>query len=174
MRAFVCFVAFVALALFPLLGCARTSSEVIEKVKYDFGLGDKPEGYVTGEDKVMEQLDTVGKQEIERLNREGRRGEVQFEEEGMLRGKYYKRMKVYESFYPLDARSDARTHDEQGGYTGYISYEYAVYESPRHATRAEAEADSASIRTGETDRETFRYSFNRGGTWNGRPGERTR
>lgn len=167
---------FVALAWTALAasGCARTPGEVVEKVKYDFGFGERPTDYESGEDRVMRQLSTVGERELERLNRESGHGEVLFEEEGMLRGKFFLQKKVYENFFPTHARAHSQNQENERGYVGYIRYEYALYESPRQDTRAGAEAGTASIRTGETRRETYRYTFSRGGVWNGQPGELVR
>jgi hypothetical protein len=146
----------------------------MDKVMYDFGVGEAPEGYVSGADKVFEKLPEVGATEIKRLNAEHRHGEVQFQEDG-LHGKYYKETKVYEDYYPLDAQPSSRnSQGDGGGFIGYIEYAYSVYQSPRKDTRAEAAAESASVPTGDSGRETYRYKFSRGGNWDGRKGERSR
>ena len=38
-------------------------------------------------------------------------------------------------------------------------------------TRTEAQAESATVPNGEEGRETYRYKFNSGGTWDGGKGE---
>ena len=53
-------------------GCGTGGGSVIEKVKYDFGIGEKPEGYVSTADIVMGRLSSVGQTELKRMNREGR------------------------------------------------------------------------------------------------------
>ena len=76
-----------------LAGCS--SGGVGQKVLYDFGIGEAPEGYVSTTDKIMENLPQVGAVEMQRLNAENRQGEIQFLEKGEYRGKYYKTMKVF-------------------------------------------------------------------------------
>lgn len=158
-----------------LVSCASDNDVgVVEKVKYDFGIGEKPEGYETGSDRVMSRLDGVGKTEMKRMNVEGRHGEIKFQEEGNLGGKYYKEVKVYEAYRPMDARAVSRTSHGERGYVGYVQYDFQVYQSPRVATRVEAEASSATIRTDVAGRETYRYNFGPSGAWDGGPGEETR
>ena len=156
-----------------LVACQRTPSEVAGKVMADFGLKERPEGYVSGSDKVFKQLDEVGMAEMKRLNQEGRHGEVKYQQDG-LRGAYYKAVKVYERAYPLDATHVNRASHETQSYIGFIEYQYRIYESPRKSTRAEASAASASIATEETGRESYRYTFNSSGVWNGGKGEKSR
>ncbi|HOD50441.1 MAG TPA: hypothetical protein PLM14_09970 [Candidatus Hydrogenedentes bacterium] len=155
-------------------GCGTGGGSVIEKVKYDFGIGEKPEGYVSTADIVMGRLSSVGQTELKRMNREGRHGEIQFQDEGGLKGKYFKRVKVYEDAVPLEAGAVSRGATDDRGYLGYIEYTYQMYESARKNTRAEAEAESATVRTGETGREVYRYRFGATGVWDGGEGERSR
>jgi hypothetical protein len=158
-----------------IVSCATDDDVgVVEKVKYDFGIGEKPEGYETGTDRVMTRLDGVGKTEMKRMNVEGRHGDIKFQEEGNLGGKYYKEVKVYEAYRPMDARPVSRTSRGERGFVGYVQYDFQVYQSPRVTTRVEAEASSANIETGVSGRETFRYSFGASGAWDGAPGELTR
>jgi len=157
-----------------LCSCQRTPNEVVNKVMGDFGLRERPEGYVSGSDKVMEKLGAMGEGELKRLNLAEQHGEVKFQEEAGIKGKYYKEVKVYEDFYPLDAQPIGRTASNRGGYYGYIDYAYRLYQSERKSTRAEASAESATIETDETGRETYRYVFGAGATWNGAPGEKIR
>ena len=155
-------------------GCATDGGSVIDKVKYDFGIGERPEGYVSTSDLVMKRLDAVGQMELKRMNREGRHGEIEFQDEGGFKGKYYKRVKVYENAIPLEASAVSRGSTDDRGYLGYIEYTYEMRESPRKNTRAEAEAEPATIRTGETGREVYRYRFGATGVWDGGEGERAR
>ena len=149
-------------------GCAGTADKVLQ----DFGIRDRPEGYVSGSDRVMARLNEVGKSEVNRLNLQDRRGEIRYDGEDALHGKYYKVMKVYERFYPLDANASGRTAaNSERGFVGYIEYSYQFYQGPRKGTRAEAGAEVADIPTGEWGRETYRYRFNSAGLWNGRKGE---
>jgi len=163
-----------AFLVVAVVGCARTPGEIAEKVAYDFGIGERPEGYVTASDRVMENLTQVAEVEMKRMNMAQRHGEVKFQDEGGLRGSYYKEVKTYESFYPLDARAVSKSVDGDRGFVGYIEYTYRVYQSERKANRTEAAAASANIATSETGREAFRYRFSSGGVWDGRPGELTR
>lgn len=154
-----------------LAGCSGTGNKVLQ----DFGLQDRPEGYVSGSDRVVERLADIGKTELNRLNLADRRGEIMYDDEDPLHGKYYKKLKVYERFYTLDANSTGRTAaNDQRGYVGYIEYAYQMYEGPRKNTRAEAMAELADIPTGEDGRETYRYRFNSAGSWNGGKGEKLR
>ena len=154
-----------------MAGCASTPGSVMEKVQYDFGLGEKPEGYVTGADRVMQALPKVAESEMKRLNTAQRHGSVKFQEEGTLRGQYYKEAKVYERYFVLDARATPRGSQDEIAFNGYVDYAYRIYESERKNTRSEAEAASANISTDVTGRDSFTYDFSGGGVWNGRPGE---
>ncbi|MBX7256787.1 MAG: hypothetical protein K1Y02_10525 [Candidatus Hydrogenedentes bacterium] len=162
------------LVCLAVCSCASSGGSVIEKVKYDFGIGEKPEGYVSGTDKVMERLDGIGKSELKRMNMAGRHGEVVFEGEGQLRGKYYKKVKVYEEYHPLDAFPTSRSSATERGFIGLIQYTYRVYEGERKSNRTEAAAASANTQTDVSGRETYRYRFGQGATWDGAPGELTR
>ena len=157
-----------------IAGCASDGGSVIEKVKYDFGIGEKPEGYVSTSEVVFKRLDSVGNMELKRMNRENRHGEIEFQDEGGLKGKYYKRVKVYKNAIPLEASAVSRGSTDERGYLGYIEYTYEMQEGARKNTRAEAEAEPATIRTGETGREVYRYRFGATGVWDGGEGERTR
>ena len=162
---------------FILGACAGTSEQggVVDKVLQDFGIQDRPEGYETGGDKVFSRLNAVGESELKRLNREGRTGEVKYAQEEEFRGAYFKELKVYENYYPLDARPLGRTASgRQGGYTGTVEYSYRVYQSPRTANRVEAAAAMADIPTNIEGREKYRYNFGVGGVWDGKPGEPVR
>lgn len=155
-------------------GCQTGPSGVVDKVLVDFGIRDRPEGYVSASDKVFERLQAVGQTDMKRMNTEGRHGEVKFQDEDRLHGKYYKEVKRYEKFQPLEARPTSKGARGERGYVGYITYAYRLYQSPRKSNRTEAAATSATVRTDITGRETYRYKFGTGGAWNGRPGERTR
>lgn len=157
-----------------LAGCASSPGEVTGKVLQDFGLRARPEGYVSGTDRVFERLNNIGKSEMKRLNMQGRHGKVMFEGEGSLRGKYYKEVKIYENYYPLDARPASRTATGDRGYIGFIEYAYRMHQSARKSNRTEAAAERATIPVDERGRETYRYKFNSGGYWNGGDGERTK
>lgn len=146
---------------------------VVEKVKYDFGIGEKPEGYESLSDRVMTRLDAVGKSEMKRMNVAGRYGEIKFEEESGLQGKYFKQVKQYESYHPIEAVPISRGSQGERGFVGYIQYTYRIMQGERKSTRTEAEAQSATIPTNIVERETYRYTFGPGGTWDGRPGELT-
>ncbi|MFP4502259.1 MAG: hypothetical protein ACLFTT_14755 [Candidatus Hydrogenedentota bacterium] len=154
------------------LGCQRTPGEVSDKVLTDWGLRERPEGYVSRSDRIYEKLPDVGKAELDRLNREARQGEVEFEQEG-LHGRYYKEVRRYEDYYPLDVKSINESARGDTGYYGYIEYSYRVMQSPRQESRAEAAAEPADIFTGEEGREVYRYRFRSGGTWDGDAGKRT-
>jgi hypothetical protein len=157
-----------------LSACRSTPSEVVQKVKYDFGIGEKPEGYVEPSEKVMARLESVGQSEMKRMNTEHRLGEVKFQQDSALEGKYYKEVKVYENFHPLEVNPVSRGSHGERGYVGFIAYSYRLYQSERFSNRTEAAAASATIGTTETGRETFRYSFSSSGTWTGGEGERVR
>ena len=158
-----------------IVGCAGQNGQTpMGTVMSDFGLKEKPEGYVSGADKVYERLNAVGETEMKRMNLTERLGTVKVEEDG-LQVKYYKEVKEYVSYYPLDAKSNSRTVDrDRGGYVGYVEYRYRILQGPRKPTRTEAQAESATIPSGEEGKETYRYKFNGGGVWNGGKGERAR
>ncbi len=156
-----------ALAL-AAAGCGSTGQKVLQ----DFGIKDRPEGYVSGADKVMENLPEVAKAEMDRLNTGQRQGEILYDKQDALNGAYYKRTKVYETSRPLDAQVANQTRrDEETGFVGYIEYSYQFYESARKQTKADAAAQTSDIPTGVRGRETYRYRFNSGAAWNGGKGE---
>ena len=154
-------------------GCQQSPGEVTGKVLADWGLRERPEGYVSGSDRIYEKLRDVGAGELDRMNRQGRSGEVRYEQDG-LRGAYFKEVKYYDNFYPLDVRPLSNTSQGRGGYHGYIEYTYRILQGARAATRAEAEATNADIPTGDEGREVYRYRFNEGGAWDGGKGERAK
>ncbi|MBI2423471.1 MAG: hypothetical protein HYV27_11640 [Candidatus Hydrogenedentes bacterium] len=165
----------ILIILAGLAGCATSGDvSVMDKVLTDFGLQEAPEGYIQGSDRVFEELDKVGQSEMKRLNGDGRHGEVKFQQDG-LRGLYFKEVKVYTNYFPLDARAVSKAGaDKDRGYQGYVEYEYRYYESERTQNRAEAEAATASIGTDRGGRESYRYHFTSSGVWNGNEGERTK
>ena len=140
----------------------------------DFGIKERPEGYESGADKVYARLNEVGQSEMKRLNLEQRHGEVKFDDKGDLHGKYYKEVKVYESFHPTDAQPTPRSAAGERGYNGYVEYSYRIFQSARKPNRAEALAETASVPTDERGRETYRYRFNSSGFWIGGSGETVR
>lgn len=156
-----------------LTACQTDGVSVTEKVLADFGLRERPEGYVSGSDRVFEQMDQVGAAELKRLNTQGRHGEIKYEEEGR-RGSYYKEVKVYESFVPVDVSGSTGGGTRDRGFTGVIEYRYKIFRSERKPTRTEAAAESATIETGQEGKEAYRYYFSTSGLWDGAPGERTR
>ncbi len=165
---------FLVLIGLSIAGCAGQNGQgPMETVMSDFGLKEKPEGYVSGTDKVYKRLNDVGETEMKRMNMAERLGEVKAEEDG-LQVKYYKEVKEYVSYYALDAKPNSKAVDRERGYVGYLEYRYRILQGPRKPTRTEAQAESATIPTGEDGRETYRYKFNGGGTWNGGKGERAR
>jgi hypothetical protein len=164
------------LSLVLLLGlsaCQTPEGGVANKVLSDFGLKERPEGYVSASDAVFERLDTVGKTELKRMNLQHRHGEVKTETEG-LRTKFYKEVKVYEKYYPLDARATPGTTGASRGFTGSVDYSYKMFQSERFNTRVEAEAASANTPTEQAGRETYSYKFGPTGAWDGDKGELTR
>ena len=154
--------------------CHTEEGGVANKVLSDWGLKAKPEGYVSGEDRVFEKLAGIGAAEMKRMNAELQHGEVKFQSEGEIKGKYYKEVKVFESFYPTEAKGVGRTSATEGGYQGYIEYAYRMYQSPRKGSRTEAEAETASIPTDTVGRDQYRYSFDATGDWNGAKGDHAR
>lgn len=164
----------VLLAACVAVGLCACQSRVAKKVAYDFGFGEKPEGYVTPSEKIQEKLDGVARSEMKRMNTAARKGEVKYQEQGNLEGKYYKESKVYEAYNTLDVRPMSRGAQSEQSYAGFIAYTYRIYQSERKASRAEAAAASADISTPETGQETYRYKFGAGGNWDGRKGELTK
>lgn len=160
----------VAVLCVALCSCAGT----VDKVMADFGLKARPEGYVSGSDRVMENLNTVGAMEMKRMNVTEQQGTVKFQRENDIRGKYYKEVKKYESFVPTDAQAINRASLGESGYVGYLDFAYRMYQSERKPTSAEAATESANIPTDVTGRETYRYTFGSSGEWNGAKGERAR
>lgn len=163
------------LSLVLLLSACQTGTNesVGQKVLADFGLREHSEDYQAPSDAVFSRLDDVGKAEIKRLNLEERHGEVKFQEEG-LRGYYFKEVKVYEKFYPVDASATSGTAGRERGFLGLIEFRYRMFQSERKASRAEAAAETAGIPTGIEGSETYRYRFGPTGAWNSGKGELTR
>ena len=157
-----------------LCSCQRTPGEVMDKVLVDFGVREAPEGYESGSDRVFERLSEVAKTEMARLNQEGRHGAIKYQEQDGIRGKYYKEVKVYDGFHPLDAGPVPRDSAGGRGYTGYIEYTYTIFQSARMSSRTEAAAESPAIATNQTGREVYRYRFTASGAWDGGKGEKVR
>ena len=84
----------VVIACVCAVGCGGATSKVLQ----DFGIKDRPEGYESGSDRVMARMNDVGKSEMKRLNLLERRGEVLYDDQDALRGRYYKAVKVYDRF----------------------------------------------------------------------------
>ena len=162
-----------AILIVCVTSCQSDGGSVVEKVKYDFGIGEKPEGYESMSDKIMARLEAVGKTEMRRMNVEGRHGTTEFQQESNLQGSYYKQVKSYESYAALEAVPVSRGSQGERGYVGYIQFTYRMMQGERTSNRTQAEAESAGIRTDITGRETYRYTFGPGGTWDGAPGELT-
>jgi hypothetical protein len=142
------------------------------KVLQDFGIQDRPDDYVSGSDKVLARLPEVGKAELPRLNAAERAGEIKYEKMDSLRGAYYKRVKVYDDYRPVDANYTSRKSGRESvSYVGYVEYTYEFFESPRRESRIEAQAEIATIPTGKGGSELYRYHFGSGGTWDGGKGE---
>ncbi|HIJ64364.1 MAG TPA: hypothetical protein HPP77_00325 [Candidatus Hydrogenedentes bacterium] len=154
-----------------LWACQRTPGEVVEKVLVDWGVKEEPEGYVTGSDRVFERLREVGRSEMRRMNYEARHGEVKFQEDAGIGGKFYKEVKVYEDCRPVDVRARAKSSKSERGYVGFIDYTYRIYQSARKSSRTEAEAETADTLTDIAGRDTYRYHFTGGGQWDGGEGE---
>lgn len=153
-----------------LIGCGGGG---VSTVLQDFGIQERPDDYVSGSDAVFTRLGEVGKSEMERMNAEGRLGEIRFDEDAAgSKGRFYKRVKMYERYYPLEAKATSRSSSEGRGYVGYIDYSYRIFESARSTNRTEAAAFLATIPTDERGRESYRYRFSGSGEWGGRAGER--
>lgn len=146
----------------------------MQKIKYDFGIGEKPEGYVSMSDRVMQQLDTVAQTEMKRMNVQNRQGEIKFQEESGLQGAYYKETKRYEKAHPVEARAVSRGSTGERGFIGYVDYDYRVFQSARKPNRTEAAAAEADIPTDIRGRDTYRYNFGAGGLWDRQPGQPVR
>lgn len=166
--------ALVALLAIMVSGCGTSPGGVLEKVKYDFGIGERPEGYVSPGDQVVARLQKVGETELKRLNIAGRHGEVKYQKTDDLHGLYYKETKVYENAYPLEAKATSGGPTNDRGYVGYIEYTFRIYQSERKPNKTEAAALPVTIATDETGRETYRYTFGPGGTWDGAEGEKVK
>jgi hypothetical protein len=168
----------VILAAGVILSACSSGREggVLNNVMTDFGLKAKPEGYESESDKVMQRLNNVGPAELKRLNMAEQKGQVKFQKIGELKGKYYKEVKVYESFFPTDAQTVTRAGapDSDRGFNGYIAYSYRLYQSMRKDSSSEAEGETASIATDITGRETYRYGFGPSGEWTGGKGEKVK
>jgi len=156
-----------------LWGCQRSPNQVVDKVLVDFGVREKPEGYVSTRDTVFAKMPAVAKTEIKRLNQEALQGEIKFQEERGLKGKYYKEVKVYEDFYPADVQPASKSTPQERSYYGYIEYEYRIHQGVPKSNRIEAEAEPATIPTDQRGRESYRYTFSPTGAWDGAKGRKT-
>jgi hypothetical protein len=156
-----------------LTGCATSAPDgVVNKVLTDFGLKEPSEEFNAGSQAVFKSLGGVAAAEMKRLNATEQHGAVKFQRDGELHGKYYKEVKVYEAYYPTDVRPISGS-STTSGYTGYIDYQYRMFQSMRKDTAAAAEAESADISTETTGRETYKYTFGPGGAWDGTKGEKS-
>jgi hypothetical protein len=168
-------VKYILAAVLPMfiLACQSTPSEVTQKVLSDFGLRERPEGYVSVADQVFAALEDVGKVELDRLNREARMGEVKFQEDG-LQGMYYREVKKYVRHRGLDAGVISGNSQDQRQYQGHIEYTYHIYQSARKLSRTEVAAEPAEIPIHEEGRIVLRYRFDAAGNWDGKPGDTSR
>lgn len=155
------------------LSCQTPEGGVVNKVLSDFGLREKPEGYVSETDKVFQRLSEIGNTEIKRLNQEGRKGEVKFEQKGP-RGEYYKEVKVYEEYLPLDVNPVSHSGETGQSYVATIQYSYRVYRSAPKPTRIEAQDSIADIPTETKGTEIYKYILGPGGVWNGERGQKVK
>lgn len=163
---------FVLITLLVLSSCqSGPEGGVVNKVLSDFGLREKPEGYVSETDKVFQRLGEIGATELQRLNLENRHGQIKFEQKG-ARGEYYKEVKVYTQYYPIDAKPVSHSGESGQSYTATIEYAYSIYRSASKSTRAEAQESTADIPAGIEGRETYRYSLGPAGVWNGEKGQK--
>lgn len=155
-----------------LAGCG---SNVSQTVMQDFGLQDRPDDYVSGEERVLVNMRSVGERELKRLNTEHRRGEIVYEEGENFQGQYFKQVKVYEKAYPISASPEGRRANRTvSGYSGTIEYSYQYFEGRRESNRTNAEATDAVIPTGRGGRDRYRYHFTTSGNWDGNEGEKVR
>lgn len=157
-----------------LCGCQRTPGEVFEKVLVDFGVREQPAGYVSDSDRVFERLAEVGRAEMKRMNYANRQGETRFQESAGFDGQYYREVKVYENFFPIDIQSTSKAGTQDRGYVGYIEYAYRMYQSVRTNKRTDAAAEQADIPTDVTGRDKYRYNFTSSSQWDGEPGHPTK
>ncbi|MCA1902429.1 MAG: hypothetical protein LDL53_09485 [Candidatus Hydrogenedens sp.] len=166
---------YICIALLVIMTSCQSGPEggVVNKVLTDFGLKEKPEGYVSESDKVFQRLGEVGATELQRLNTENRHGTIKFEQKG-VRGEYYKEVKVYQQYYPIDAKPVSHSGESGQSYTATIGYSYSTYRSASKPTRAEAEEADADIPTGIEGREIYRYNLGPGGVWNGEKGQKVK
>ena len=164
----------IAVVCMALISCETPEGGVVNKVLTDWGIKKAPEGQVSETDQIFERLGPVGATEIKRMNTELQHGQVKFQQDGELKGKYYKEVKVYESFYPVEVKTVTRTGDNEPGYEGYIEYAYRMHQSTRKGAAVEAEAESASIPTDTVGRDLYRYRFRAGGEWDGAKGEKAK
>ena len=155
-------------------GSSGSNTGVVDKVLTDFGIRQPGDDYEQPSDRIFSRLDAVGKSEMSRMNGAARYGEIKFQDDGGLGGMYYKEVKLYETYRPLDAQRMSRTSARERGYFGFIDFSYRVFQSERRSNRTEASALSANIPTDTTGHETYRFTFGPGGTWTGQKGELTR
>ena len=164
----------ISLVCLGLASCQTPEGGVMNKVLTDFGIRQAPEGQVSESDKIFQNLGAVGPTEMKRMNTEMQKGQVKFQQESELKGKYYKEVKVYQSFYPVEVKSVSRAGENESGFDAYIEYAYCMYQSMRRATAVEAEAEAADIATSTTGRDRYRYHFRAGGEWDGAKGEKVK
>lgn len=163
-----------ALVCIGLASCQTPEGGVVNKVLTDFGVRKAPEGQPSATDEIFQRLGAVGATEMKRMNSELLKGQVKFQQESDVKGKYYKEIKVYQSFYPVEVKNVSRAGESESGYDGYIEYAYCMQQSMRRATAVEAEAESADIPTSTTGRDQYRYHFRAGGEWDGAKGEKVK
>lgn len=173
MRLYVSFSVLILICICSFISCQTGPEGVVDKVLIDFGLKEKPEGYQTESDKVFQRLGEIGATELQRLNMENRHGEIKFEQKG-VRGEYYKEVKVYDQYFPIDAKPVSHSGESGQSYTGTIQYSYRVFRSAPKSTRLEAQEAPADVFTGIEGKETYRYSLGPGGVWDGQRGQKVR
>jgi hypothetical protein len=153
--------------------CTTPEGGVANKVLTDFGIRERPEDYVSRSDAIKQKLNEVGNVEIKRLNREGQNGTLKLEESGFTL-RYYREVKVYEQYYPMEVRAISKSARGAQGYNATIEYRYRLFESTRKDSRAEALTALANIPSETQGRESYRYRFSQGGAWDGAKGKKGR
>ncbi|MCX8064909.1 MAG: hypothetical protein N3G21_07020 [Candidatus Hydrogenedentes bacterium] len=163
----------ILISALSLTSCQTPEGGVVNKVLSDFGIREKPEGYLSETDKIFQRLSEIGNTELKRFNQESRKGEVKFEQKGP-RGEYYKEVKVYEQFFPLDVNPVSHSGEAGQSYIATIQYSYRVFRSAPKPTRIEAQDAIADIPTGVEGKETYRYTLGPSGVWNGEKGQKVK
>ena len=178
--------AFLATAVLCLVLCfvVGCRSSRPDRILPSFGIGDKPaEDGISAEIVIREKLGMIAVREMRRLNNLPESNRVVFvptPNDPLGGGKYFREQRVYDRWYLVDiskgrdrqARGAGQsTSRSSGSNLVTVQYRYRLHKSYPLPSRQEALTTNSMASSQTMDYERYRYSFDRRGEWDGKPGK---